>query len=60
MKDMLHYDPNRRPTAQQCLQHKFFQVQVPIPINAPDVIDLEASQLLEELDLSIDNTSFGI
>lgn len=29
-------------------------------MNAPDTVDLEASQLLEEMDISIDGASFGI
>ena len=51
MTDMLNFDPAKRPTASECLQHKYFQVRVPIPMNAPDVVDIEASQLLEQLGL---------
>eukprot|EP00356_Strombidium_inclinatum_P009452 CAMPEP_0170500166 /NCGR_PEP_ID=MMETSP0208-20121228/33951_1 /TAXON_ID=197538 /ORGANISM="Strombidium inclinatum, Strain S3" /LENGTH=87 /DNA_ID=CAMNT_0010778075 /DNA_START=698 /DNA_END=961 /DNA_ORIENTATION=- len=48
---MLHYNPAKRPSASECLQYSFFQVAVPIPINAPAVQDCEASQMLEELGL---------
>ena len=46
---MLHYNPEQRPTAVQCLQHPFFQVKLPIPVSSSDATDMEASQLLEEL-----------
>ena len=48
---MMLYDPAKRPTAEECLQYPFFQVKVPVPMNAPEAIDLEASQLLDELNL---------
>lgn len=49
MNDMLNYDPNKRPTASQCLQYPFFQVRVPIPINAPDFTNKEkVLELIEE------------
>ena len=62
MRQMLHFDPAKRPSAVDCLHHKFFHVRVPIPMNAPGAYDLEASQLLEDLDLnaSIDGASFGV
>eukprot|EP00002_Diphylleia_rotans_P021948 TRINITY_DN4287_c0_g1_i3.p1 TRINITY_DN4287_c0_g1~~TRINITY_DN4287_c0_g1_i3.p1 ORF type:complete len:306 (-),score=40.46 TRINITY_DN4287_c0_g1_i3:1085-2002(-) len=35
MSEMLRYDPNRRPTAAQCLQHPYFQgVQLPQSISS--------------------------
>ena len=37
---MLQYDPNKRPTASQCLQYDYFKVKIPIPINA-STTDLE-------------------
>jgi len=33
---MLNYDPSKRPSASECLQYPFFDVRVPIPVNAPD------------------------
>lgn len=33
---MLNYDSAKRPTAADCLQYPFFQVRVPLPLNAPD------------------------
>ena len=50
------YDPAKRPTAEECLQYPFFQVKVPVPMNAPEAIDMEASQLLEELNLDDENS----
>ena len=32
---MMRYDPNKRPTAAECLQFEYFKVAIPIPINAP-------------------------
>jgi len=34
---MLAYDPLKRPTASECLQHSFFKVKLPFPLNAPDI-----------------------
>ena len=31
---MLDYNPNKRPTASEWLQHEFFKITIPIPINA--------------------------
>lgn len=31
IQDMLHYDPRKRPTAQQCLQYPYFQVGQSVP-----------------------------
>ena len=46
---MLHYDPKKRPTASQCLlNYGFFQVKLPIPMNAPDFD--EQKDLLDILD----------
>lgn len=56
---MMHYDPAKRPTADECLQYKFFQVRVPIPINAPEAVDMEASMLLDEIANEEENMSFG-
>ena len=53
IKSMLSYNPDRRPTAVQCLQHPFFQVKLPIPISSSEATDVEASQLLEELGQSM-------
>ncbi len=36
IRDMLQYDPYKRPTASECLQYPLFQVKLPIPIDAPD------------------------
>lgn len=45
---MLIYDPKKRPTASDCLQHPFFLVKVPIPMNvAMDTIE-DTSQKTEE------------
>ena len=43
IKAMLSYNPDRRPTAVQCLQHPFFQVKLPIPISSSEATDVEAS-----------------
>ena len=53
IKAMLCYDPKKRPTAVQCLQHPFFQVKLPIPISSTEATDMEASMLLEELGQSM-------
>lgn len=36
MQDMMHFDPQKRPTASQCLQYAFFQVNMiqPPPLDA--------------------------
>ena len=31
MQDMMHFDPQKRPTASQCLQYAFFQVNMKQP-----------------------------
>lgn len=31
---MMDYNPNNRPTASECLQHEYFKIKIPIPINA--------------------------
>lgn len=56
IKDMLQYDPAKRPTASECLQYPFFQVKVPIPMNAPSALasqDLVDKLLEDEADLSV-------
>lgn len=30
---MLRYDPTKRPSAAECLQHPYFQVRLPIPLS---------------------------
>ena len=40
---MLAYDPKKRPTASECLQHPYFQVRVPIPL-AMSMDELESKQ----------------
>eukprot|EP00351_Strombidinopsis_sp_SopsisLIS2011_P003959 CAMPEP_0116873018 /NCGR_PEP_ID=MMETSP0463-20121206/3974_1 /TAXON_ID=181622 /ORGANISM="Strombidinopsis sp, Strain SopsisLIS2011" /LENGTH=51 /DNA_ID=CAMNT_0004514231 /DNA_START=726 /DNA_END=881 /DNA_ORIENTATION=- len=32
----MSYDPLKRPSAAECLQYPFFQVKIPVPLNAPD------------------------
>lgn len=31
---MMRYDPSKRPSASECLQHPYFQVRLPIPLSA--------------------------
>lgn len=46
---MLTYDPNKRPTASQCLlNYDFFKVRLPIPMSAPDFD--QQKDILEILD----------
>eukprot|EP00762_Andalucia_godoyi_P001104 ANDGO_02087.mRNA.1 putative serine/threonine-protein kinase DDB_G0268078 len=33
MTEMLRYDPQKRPTAMQCLQHPYFQIGVPLGVD---------------------------
>ena len=30
---MMRYDPSKRPTASECLQHPYFQIRLPIPLS---------------------------
>lgn len=54
IKDMLRYDPAKRPTASECLQHPFFKVKVPLPINAPLTTNQEdVDRILDDADLKI-------
>jgi serine/threonine protein kinase len=34
MKAMLEYNPNKRPSAAECLQFEYFKISIPIPMNA--------------------------
>ena len=44
---MLNYDPAKRPSASECLSYPFFQVKIPVPLNAPDWVP-DAESILEE------------
>jgi serine/threonine protein kinase len=49
---MLRYDPSKRPTASECLQHPFFKVKIPIPVNAPTITSEEdVDKILDEVDV---------
>ncbi|AAZ10106.1 protein kinase, putative [Trypanosoma equiperdum] len=48
MKQMLNYDPKRRPTAQQCLQHPYFNVGVDEENFAPTNVPKQMAEALKK------------
>ena len=42
IQDMLQFDPNKRPTASQCLQYAFFQVNMTAPPSGQPTLAMEA------------------
>lgn len=59
---MLHYDPNKRPTASECLQFDYFKVQIPIPINAStsDLDDDDKEEFKQTFTGRVTMENFGI
>ncbi len=55
---MMRYDPSKRPTAADCLQHPYFQIKLPIPLSAkPDEEEAKTGAEEPALRASMENVA---
>ncbi|KAL3531072.1 hypothetical protein ACH5RR_010394 [Cinchona calisaya] len=59
MKQLFSWDPTKRPTADQCLQHPFFHVGLWIPRPPPDPLQLTLSNVGSQPNLELNLWDFG-
>ncbi|CAI9107366.1 OLC1v1006703C10 [Oldenlandia corymbosa var. corymbosa] len=59
IKQLLSWDPTKRPTADQCLQHPFFHVDLWIPHSPADPLQLTLSNFGSSPNLELNLWDFG-